>query len=357
MRKGKHSKRLFGGGRTPVVFFVVVGLVLLLLGGGSAFVAYRYDLAASSRIMPGVSVAGVDVSGMTRDEAVREVSEAADEILSSGLVVTAAGTSWSVTPGGLGVHADVEGAVGEAFAVADSLSLLSRVYHRVMDNPVEWSVALGYDYDRAAVEAFVQQAYQEVSKPAVDAEISLVDGKLVMHRARAGRTLKTELSTTRILAALERHVEVVTIPVKVVEPAVTNAQLGYTIVVRLSENQLYVYKGMKLDRTYPIATGSPGFPTPRGSFEIVDKTENPSWTNPDPTGWGAGLPRYIPPGPGNPLGTRAMYLDAPGIRIHGTYDLGSIGTYASHGCIRMTIAESEELYSFIPVGTPVLILW
>lgn len=355
MRRGKHSKRLFGGGRLPVVL-VVAGAVLLL-GGGSSFAAYRYDRAASSRIMPGVSIAGVDLSGMTRDEAVRQVSEVADETLSSRLVVTAAGTSWNVTPGGLGVHADVEDAVGEAFAVADSLSFLYRVYHRVMDNPVERSVALGYDYDRAAVEAFVQQAYQEVSKPAVDAEIALVDGKLVMHRARAGRTLKTELGTNRILAALERHVEVVTIPVKVVEPAVTNAQLGYTIVIRLSENQLYVYKGMKLDRTYPIATGSPGFPTPRGSFEIVDKTENPSWTNPDPTGWGAGLPAYIPPGPGNPLGTRAMYLDAPGIRIHGTYDLGSIGTYASHGCIRMTIADSEELYSFIPVGTSVLILW
>jgi L,D-transpeptidase ErfK/SrfK len=78
--------------------------------------------------------------------------------------------------------------------------------------------------------------------------------------------------------------------------------------------------------------------------------------NPAPTGWGAGAPAEIPPGPGNPLGTRALYLDAPGIRIHGTYDADSIGTYASHGCIRMRIADAEELYPLVPVGTPALVI-
>ena len=77
--------------------------------------------------------------------------------------------------------------------------------------------------------------------------------------------------------------------------------------------------------------------------------------NPAPTGWGAGEPATIPPGPGNPLGTRALYLNAPGIRIHGTYDTASVGTYASHGCIRMTISDSEDLYPRVPVGTTVLI--
>jgi L,D-transpeptidase ErfK/SrfK len=68
------------------------------------------------------------------------------------------------------------------------------------------------------------------------------------------------------------------------------------------------------------------------------------------------MPATIPPGPGNPLGTRAMYLNAPGIRIHGEYDAGSIGTYASHGCIRMLVKDSEQLYSIVPIGTHVLII-
>jgi len=104
------------------------------------------------------------------------------------------------------------------------------------------------------------------------------------------------------------------------------------------------------------ATAMPGFETPPGTWQIVNKAANPTWVNPDPNGWGAGEPAEIPPGPGNPLGTRALYLNAPGIRIHGTYDSGSIGTYASHGCIRMNISDSEELYGIVPIGTPVLII-
>jgi L,D-transpeptidase ErfK/SrfK len=88
----------------------------------------------------------------------------------------------------------------------------------------------------------------------------------------------------------------------------------------------------------------------------VDKQENPTWTNPAPTTWGAGLPASIPPEPGNPLGTRALYLNAPGIRIHGTYDVASVGTNASHGCIRMLMADIEALYPLVPIGTPVYVI-
>jgi lipoprotein-anchoring transpeptidase ErfK/SrfK len=63
----------------------------------------------------------------------------------------------------------------------------------------------------------------------------------------------------------------------------------------------------------------------------------------------------IAPGPGNPLGTRAIYLNAPGIRIHGTYSTSSIGTYASHGCIRMYIEDSEELFELVDMGARVII--
>ena len=61
------------------------------------------------------------------------------------------------------------------------------------------------------------------------------------------------------------------------------------------------------------------------------------------------------PVPGNPLGTRALYLNAPGIRIHGTSDVGSIGTNASHGCIRMLMSDVEEMYPLVPIGTRVIV--
>ena len=138
--------------------------------------------------------------------------------------------------------------------------------------------------------------------------------------------------------------------------AVDGTALGKTIVVDISDNTLVLYDGTAVEEEYRVATGAPGFPTPIGTFEVVRKAEDPTWVNPDPLGWGNDYPASIPPGPGNPLGTRAMYLDAPGIRIHGTYNESSIGTFASHGCVRMTIADSEALYELVPVGTIVYIV-
>ncbi|HEX9123594.1 MAG TPA: L,D-transpeptidase/peptidoglycan binding protein [Actinomycetota bacterium] len=352
MAKGRHTKRVLGRG-----WIVVATTIALLaaLGGGSAYAAYRYDRSSAARILPGVAVAGVDVSGMTRDQAIRAVEREADLTLEAQLAVRAGGSRWTVTPASLGTRADVEGAVDRAFAQADSMSLASRVYHRIADKPVPLTVPLGYTYDRAKVEAFVRQAFDEVAKPAVDADMSLVEGELVVRHSRTGEELRTNAAVERVVLALQGHLDAVRMPVRTVEPQVTAATLGKTIVVDLSENHLYLYDGFKVVKEFPVATAAPGYTTPVGTWEIVNKAENPTWYNPAPDGWGAGEPLVIPPGPGNPLGTRALYLNAPDIRIHGSYADSSIGTYASHGCIRMHISDSEVLYPLIPIGTKVII--
>ncbi len=350
MARAKHKRRARGW----KIAAASLG-VLALLGGGTAYAAYRYDASSADVILPGISVAGVDVGQMTWDEAVRTLRAEAELTLSDDVVVRAAGFSWTMTPASLGMTADVDAAVTKAFAVADDLSLLSRLNHRLRDVPVGVSLALSYTPDPASVEAFVQQAYDEVAVPAVDARFSLVDDELVTRRSQDGRELKVQLATTKILTALSRRVDEVDIPVKTVEPEVPTASLGQTIVVDVSDNRLWLYEGLKVVKEYGVATGTASYPTPVGTFEIVDKRENPTWYNPAPDGWGADLPLSIGPGPGNPLGTRAMYLNAPGIRIHGTWSSSSIGTAASHGCIRMHISDSEELYPMVEMGTTVIV--
>jgi lipoprotein-anchoring transpeptidase ErfK/SrfK len=91
-----------------------------------------------------------------------------------------------------------------------------------------------------------------------------------------------------------------------------------------------------------------------GSFEIVTKQLNPWWYPPD-SDWAEGA-EPIPPGPGNPLGTRWMGLSAPAVGIHGTPDAASIGYSASHGCIRMHVPEAEWLFQRVKEGTPVYIV-
>jgi len=189
----------------------------------------------------------------------------------------------------------------------------------------------------------------------VNARIALVDGELVTRKAQEGRELGLGLSMDRIRAALEDGSTSADIPMKVVAPEVGIAALGETIVVDISDTTLTLLDGLKVQKQYRVATAAPGYVTPVGMWKVINKAENPTWYNPAPDGWGAGEPLVIQPGPGNPLGTRALYLNAPGIRIHGTYSSSSIGTHASHGCIRMFISDSEQLYPLVPVGTRVII--
>jgi lipoprotein-anchoring transpeptidase ErfK/SrfK len=106
--------------------------------------------------------------------------------------------------------------------------------------------------------------------------------------------------------------------------------------------------------SFGIATGQASFPTPLGSYEITTMQRNP-WWYPPPSDW-AEDSDPVPPGPGNPLGTRWMGLSAPYVGIHGTPDAASIGYSASHGCIRMHISDAEWLFRRVKVGTPVFII-
>jgi len=353
MARGRHGRR--SPLRAWKIALVAVGVVAVM-GAGTAYAAYRYDASESDRILPGVTIAGVDVSEMTRSEAIREVSAAAEETLEGELSVEAGDHTWIVTPAVLGMTADVEGAVDSAFALADDLSFVSRIYHRVAAKPLGASLDLTFSYDDAGIARFVQRAADEVAVPAVDARFALVEDELVMRRPRAGQELQIRLGASRIREALETGASQVQIPLRIVEPEVTVAALGDTIVVDLSENSLRLFDGFKVAKQYRVATAAPGYVTPVGTWKVIDKRENPTWYNPALDSWGADLPAVIAPGPNNPLGTRALYLNSPGIRIHGTSNSGSIGTYASHGCIRMLISDSEELYPLVPIGTRVIIM-
>jgi lipoprotein-anchoring transpeptidase ErfK/SrfK len=134
---------------------------------------------------------------------------------------------------------------------------------------------------------------------------------------------------------------------------VTPANFGPVVVIRRESRRLDLYNGPALVRTLPIATGRPEFPTPIGWFSIADKQRDP-WWYPPASDWAKDA-EPIPPGPGNPLGTRWMGLNAFAVGIHGTPDAASIGYSASHGCIRMNVWEAEWLFEQVEVGTPVFI--
>jgi len=134
----------------------------------------------------------------------------------------------------------------------------------------------------------------------------------------------------------------------------TLALLVGSIRIDLSDRKLYLTRDGKPAGTYSVAVGQPEYPTPMGSFEIISKVVDPTWIPPN-SEWAKDMVTAAP-GPGNPLGTRWMGINSPGIGIHGTYATSSVGTAASHGCMRMHLHEAEELFELVFVGTPVEIV-
>ncbi|HVE73681.1 MAG TPA: L,D-transpeptidase [Mycobacteriales bacterium] len=187
----------------------------------------------------------------------------------------------------------------------------------------------------------------------VDASLDLVAGVPRWGRARDGRVVDKAAVVRALLASFDdgrvRHVATRAVP-----PAIQDSHYATVLVVRTGTNVLELYRNGRRDRTYRVATGAPDFPTPRGRFTITARRYLPTWFNPG-SDWGKDLPKSIGPGPGNPLGTRALNLSAPNIRIHGTPAAWSIGYSVSHGCIRMRMRDVEALYPLVPMGATVFI--
>ena len=122
--------------------------------------------------------------------------------------------------------------------------------------------------------------------------------------------------------------------------------------LRLSEKRVYVYKGDIIKTSYPVAIGRAGWETPTGKFEVFHQVIDPGWTNPITS-------EVMAPGPNNPLGDRwiAFWTDGTNsIGFHGTPNRESVGTAASHGCVRMYNEDVRQLYEMVEVGTVVTVV-
>jgi hypothetical protein len=355
MAKGRHEVRA-ARKRWPLIVGLVAGVFVLALSG-VAFAAFRHEQANASRILPGTRIADVDVSGMTRAEALVAVRARANADLDRPIVVFVQAESFTTTARQLGRRADVVRAVDEAIEASQQIGWVERAWRRFRDDPLDVDVELPFEGD-GGVEGFVRRTARQVFVDPRDSSIVMgEDGGLVFRRAKAGSALSTGRAERLLTEALVDGSSIVRLSVHPVAAKVTARTMGPTIVVHVDTNRLDLYEGFEVTHSWDVATAKPGWITPAGEWSLYQKRENPTWYNPALDSWGADLPAVVPGGPGNPMGTRALYITAPGlIRIHGTTSPDSIGRYASHGCIRMHNEQVEELYDLVPVGTKVIIL-
>ncbi|MGH3053035.1 MAG: L,D-transpeptidase family protein [Gaiellaceae bacterium] len=300
--------------------------------------AWAQELPAPAPATPlvpeGVTIAGVSVGGMASEQATLTVQA----FFNRHFLLTFRTRTWDVRPARLGARADVAGAVAQTFASAPYSAL-----------PLVVTV------DRTKLKAYVNRIAVAIYRAPRNSIAALRDLRPIITQPRDGLAL-TKLDTRVLIRnALVAHqrgpLEVVTHPLK---PQITQENFGPVIVIRRGSRRLYLYNGERFWRTFGVAVGQSSYPTPLGRWRIVVKARNPWWYPPD-SPWAQGA-SPIPPGPGNPLGTRWMGLNASGVGIHGTPDAASIGYSASHGCIRMRIPEAEWLFTRVRIGTPVFIV-
>ena len=341
--------------RKWIIFAVV--LVTALLAGTVAAVAY--DSSRDDLIASGVTVAGIDVGGMRADQARRIVARELSRPLSRPVDVMHGEWRFKLAAKDADVHADVDGMIDDALEASRSGNIVSRVARDLTGGDEDAQVSAQVLYSQEAVGRFVDRVVSKVDRPAQDAKLEFPSMEQV--KSHPGFKVRADSLEQRVEQALsvpgvDRRVDV---PVDRTRPKVTTAQLAkeYPVVLVAERNdfQLKLYEKLKLTKTYTVAVGALGFDTPAGLYHIQNKAVDPAWHVPQ-SDWAGDLAGTVVPGgvPENPLKARWMGI-FDGAGIHGTDETSSLGSAASHGCIRMAIPDVIELYDEVPVGAPIYI--
>ena len=321
--------------------FVSVALAAtLLLGTVPAFAA---DPAGTVTFH--VLVSGTDLYGTPLTDVPAAIAAACATPTLAPLAVTAAGKTFTLEAIAA-VTCDVAGMTAQVLAATE-----------------DTTVAPAWSASGTAVAAFVRGIAKTVDRKPVDAQRTVKKKRLRVSAPVDGRAVDRAAAIVLVTGAIDAEIAAggasqpaLAVPMKTLA-AKGPLSLGKTIIVVLSERKVFLYKNAKLEKSYRCAVGQSRYPTPLGKWKIVRKVKNPSWHN-NGAAWAKRMPLYIPPGRNNPLGTRALYLNASGIRIHGipASENSSIGHAASHGCIRLKNSDAVNLFPRVPVGTPVYIV-
>ena len=312
-----------------LIAVLILTVTVLLVGAGSL---YAFDRQARHRIADGVTVNGVDVGGLTPAQARVKLSNALLKPLDRPVSVRYHGERFTLTPRAAKIAIDIDGSVDRAMEASQKGNLFTRTWREVRGTELDARVEAKISWDRAGVRKVVRRVKAKLTVPPRDASVDLSSGHVDPITSKDGRSVELDRLRHDIKDRFDR-----------------------AIVVNRGAFSLTLYKDLKPAKTYPIAVGRIGLETPAGLYHIQNKAVNPAWNVPKRSWAGDLAGRVIPGGaPDNPLKARWLGI-FDGAGIHGTDAIGSIGTAASHGCIRMRIPDVIELYDEVNIGAPVYI--
>lgn len=339
--------------RNRVLLLLAAVFLSVVLAGFCGYL-FVVDAAFRGKIFSGVTVEGVPVGGLTREQSAEVVVGKVVEPLHKPVLLEVDGRAFELDPKSVDMKVDIDRMIDLAYWAGQSQNIASRMFRRFINRPYTVNVPVTVDFDRAKLEQFVAGLAAEVNYPPENAGIDMSSGTPVIEKGHYGLTVKEQETVTEVEAALPSPDRNVTVVTESVRPEVTSADIGCIIVISLSRHTLYLYRQETLENSFLVAVGMPEYPTPTGRFHVTFKEEDPVWL---PTSEWAKDKRGIPqpPGPDNPLGKYWMDIGG-GIGIHSTPFENSLGEDASHGCIRMSEWGASQVYNTVEVGTPVYII-
>jgi lipoprotein-anchoring transpeptidase ErfK/SrfK len=342
--------------RTFIAIGVALATLLLLAGG-----VYAYDASRAPLIAEGVTVAGLHVGGLEPAQAQARLERSFLARIEEPIVVRRGKRTWKLGPKEARIQANISAMVARAVEVSDEGNILERSFRRLTNGEIDQSLEPEVTYSKAAVVRLMDRIRRSVERDPVNAEVDISSSGVTTKPGRTGRALLASRLHRDIREAIaspsaDRRFKA---QVRKVQPKVRRKDLvekyPVVLIANRSSFRLHVYKDLALAKTYPIAVGKAGNETPAGEYTIANKAVNPAWTVPD-SDWAGDLRGKVIPGgaPDNPLKSRWLGI-YDGVGIHGTSDRASIGSNASHGCLRMLVEDVEDLYPQVPVGAPVYI--
>lgn len=322
-------------------------------------VAYAYDRSQDGKIAQGVAIDGIDVGGMDAEEAEATVRRGLLRPLKEPLRAIYRDQQWSLPAAKLKVRADVEGAVARAVEASREGDLPTRIGRYLGGDELEVAISAHVDYSRSAINKFVRGIAEDLGRAPRDASVAPAAATLEVVASHPGRKLRDVRLTAELREAVTGDgPRTVRAHVHKTAPEVTTGEVAASypsyLILDRANFTLRLFEDLELTKTYTVAVGQEGLETPEGTYEIQTMEEEPTWYVPE-SDWAGDLAgEVIPPGPDNPIKARWMGI-FEGAGIHGTEETGSLGSAASHGCVRMAIPDVEELYSQVEVGTPIFI--
>lgn len=341
---------------------LIIALAFAALAGAGVGALAWADSSAGGKLPKGAQVGGVDVGGLTREQALERARSGVAALVARPAHVQLGDRRYTLSPAQAGVRIDPARAIERAYAAGREGSFVVRGWRAVAGAEVDIDVPVPVAVDRAAISKFVAGIEREQSRNPVDASLKMTLTNVAIKPGRAGRRLAARDAlvarlTRRLTSRTDQRTlraRTIAVTPKVTEKKVFDAN-PVAVTVSRGERRARLFRRGKLVRTYTVAVGSPEYPTPTGRFVVQTMQKNPSWNVPQSEWAGSLAGETIPSGdPRNPLVARWIGFNGS-VGFHGTKSAGSLGSAASHGCIRMSPGDVIDLFERVRMATPVLV--